>query len=209
MEATSSYWKPPTSCRPRRRYASARTNLGGLWCWSCGHRRDDLAPQNAPHGRAAHRFTVRKVSLTWVELSGLEPLTSCMPSGGSTSTHVHPCRSPSSRVPASPPASGWVAVLPCCTAPIRGRRAPPAAELEAWPAATLGNRLQAHAARRTALSGQAAPDARPSATPPPGSAQGAAATTATGSSPPQPPRASPDHTSNFRFCLLWRRSWGA
>jgi hypothetical protein len=41
-----------------------------------------------------------------VELSGLEPLTSCMPSGGSTSTRVHPCRSPSSRVPASPPASG-------------------------------------------------------------------------------------------------------
>jgi hypothetical protein len=37
-----------------------------------------------------------------VEASGLEPLTSCMPSGGSTSTRVHPCRSPSSRVPASP-----------------------------------------------------------------------------------------------------------
>jgi len=32
--------------------------------------------------------------------------TSCMPSGGTTSTHVHPCSSPSSRVPASPPASG-------------------------------------------------------------------------------------------------------
>jgi hypothetical protein len=41
-----------------------------------------------------------------VELSGLEPLTSCMPSGGSTSTRVSPCRSPSSRVPARPPASG-------------------------------------------------------------------------------------------------------
>jgi hypothetical protein len=38
--------------------------------------------------------------------SGLEPMTSCMPSGGSTSTRVHPCRSPSSRVRASPPASG-------------------------------------------------------------------------------------------------------
>ena len=40
-----------------------------------------------------------------VELSGLEPLTSCMPSGGSTSTRVHTRRSPSSRVPARPPAS--------------------------------------------------------------------------------------------------------
>jgi hypothetical protein len=50
-----------------------------------------------------------------VELSGLEPLTSCMPSGGSTSTRVHPRRSPSSRVPASSPASAPVAVLSCCT----------------------------------------------------------------------------------------------
>ena len=41
-----------------------------------------------------------------VELSGLEPLTSCMPSGGSTSTRVHPCRSPSSRVPHVPPRPG-------------------------------------------------------------------------------------------------------
>ena len=41
-----------------------------------------------------------------VELSGLEPLTSCMPSGGRTSTRVYPCRSPSSRVPARPHASG-------------------------------------------------------------------------------------------------------
>ena len=53
-----------------------------------------------------------------VELSGLEPLTSCMPSGGRTSTRVHPCRSQSSRVPASPPVSRCVAVLPCCTAAI-------------------------------------------------------------------------------------------
>ena len=53
-----------------------------------------------------------------VELSGLEPLTSCMPSGGSTSTRIHLCRSPSSRVPASPPASAPVAVLSCCTAAI-------------------------------------------------------------------------------------------
>ena len=39
-------------------------------------------------------------------------------SGGSTSTRVHPRRSPSSRVPASPPASAPVAVLSCCTAAI-------------------------------------------------------------------------------------------
>jgi len=50
-----------------------------------------------------------------VELSGLEPLTSCMPSGGSTSTRVHPCRSPSLHVPARPPLSMHVAVLSCCT----------------------------------------------------------------------------------------------
>ena len=59
-----------------------------------------------------------------VELSGLEPLTSCMPSGGSTSTRVHPCRSPSSPVPARPPPSACVAVLPCCTAPIRAEGHP-------------------------------------------------------------------------------------
>jgi Transposase IS116/IS110/IS902 family len=35
--------------------------------------------------------------------------------GGSTSTRVHLCRSPSSRVPARPPPSACVAILPCCT----------------------------------------------------------------------------------------------
>jgi hypothetical protein len=52
-----------------------------------------------------------------VELSGLEPLTSCMPSGGSTSTRVHTRRSPSSRIPVRPRGSAPVAVLTCCTAP--------------------------------------------------------------------------------------------
>jgi hypothetical protein len=75
-------------------------------------------PSECPSWRNTHRFSVRIISLTWVELSGLEPLTSCMPSGGSTSTRVYPCRSLSSRVPASPPASVSVAVLPCCTAAI-------------------------------------------------------------------------------------------
>jgi hypothetical protein len=41
-----------------------------------------------------------------------------MPSHGSTSTRVHTRRPPSSRVPASPPASAPVAVLSCCTAAI-------------------------------------------------------------------------------------------
>jgi hypothetical protein len=38
-----------------------------------------------------------------VELRRFELLTSCIPSGGSTSTHVHPRTSPSLPVPASPP----------------------------------------------------------------------------------------------------------
>ena len=59
-----------------------------------------------------------------VELSGLEPLTSCMPSGGSTSTRVHTRRSPSLQVLHGPPESAHVAVLPCCTAPIRAEEHP-------------------------------------------------------------------------------------
>ena len=47
--------------------------------WPDGHHPVDLAPQNAPHGGHAHRFRIRIMRLTWVELSGLEPLTSCMP----------------------------------------------------------------------------------------------------------------------------------
>jgi hypothetical protein len=55
------------------------------------------------------------ISLTWVELRGFEPRTSCMPSAGSTSTAVHLCRSPSQAVRISPPGSRPVAVLSCCT----------------------------------------------------------------------------------------------
>ncbi len=51
-----------------------------------------------------------------VELSGLEPLTSCMPSGGSTSTRVHHRRSPSRDVLHGPPPSAPVAVHLCCNA---------------------------------------------------------------------------------------------
>jgi hypothetical protein len=36
-------------------------------------------PSECPSEGNAHRFCVRIQSLTWVELSGLEPLTSCMP----------------------------------------------------------------------------------------------------------------------------------
>src|SRR5580693_6963366 len=61
-----------------------------------------------------------------VELRRFELLTSCLPSGGSTSTRVHPRRSPSSCVPARPPLSVCVAVLPCCTAPVPRRGSVPA-----------------------------------------------------------------------------------
>ena len=55
------------------------------------------------------------ICLTWVELRGFEPLTSCMPSAGSTSTAVRLCRSPSQEVRARPVKSAPVAVLSCCT----------------------------------------------------------------------------------------------
>jgi hypothetical protein len=65
-----------------------------------------------------------------VELRGLEPLASCMPSGGSISTRVHSRRSLSQRVSCSVPPSAPVAVLPCCTALLAERitRAQPAAQ---------------------------------------------------------------------------------
>jgi hypothetical protein len=56
------------------------------------------------------------ICLTWVELRGFEPRTSCMPSAGSTSIGVHPRRSPSWSIHQDSPPSGPVAVLPCCTA---------------------------------------------------------------------------------------------
>jgi hypothetical protein len=55
------------------------------------------------------------ISLTWVELRGFEPLTSCMPSTGRTSTSVYRRRSPSQSVYASPARSAPVAVFSCCT----------------------------------------------------------------------------------------------
>jgi|CZKW01.1.fsa_nt_gi hypothetical protein len=55
--------------------------------------------------------------LTWVELWGFEPQTSCMPYSGTTSTRVHHRRSPSHDVRINPPESRPVAVLSCCTLP--------------------------------------------------------------------------------------------
>jgi hypothetical protein len=57
----------------------------------------------------------RIMSLTWVELWGFEPQTSCMPSSGNPSTRVHSRRPQSRSVHPGPPASRPVAVLPCCT----------------------------------------------------------------------------------------------
>jgi hypothetical protein len=74
--------------------------------WSDGQLPADLAPQNAPQTGRLIGSASENLLLTRVELSGLEPLTSCMPSQGSTSTRVHPCRSPSSLVLASPSTSG-------------------------------------------------------------------------------------------------------
>jgi hypothetical protein len=55
------------------------------------------------------------ICLTWVELRGFEPLTSCMPSTGSTSTAVRLCRSLSQGVRTNPAKSAPVAVLSRCT----------------------------------------------------------------------------------------------
>ena len=65
-----------------------------------------------------------------VELRGLEPLTPCLQTTGSGSTHVHPRRSPSQDVQLGPLRSRPVAVLPCCAhylgpGPSRGPAAGP------------------------------------------------------------------------------------
>jgi hypothetical protein len=67
-----------TSCRPRRRSRPPGQPLTDV---HAGHAPNGwmILPSECPSHAAAHRFTVRKVPLTWVELSGLEPLTSCMP----------------------------------------------------------------------------------------------------------------------------------
>ena len=47
--------------------------------WSGGQLPADLAPQNAPQAGTLIGSAFENLLLTWVELSGLEPLTSCMP----------------------------------------------------------------------------------------------------------------------------------
>ena len=47
--------------------------------WSDGQLPTDLAPQNAPQGGTLIGSEFENMRLNWVELSGLEPLTSCMP----------------------------------------------------------------------------------------------------------------------------------
>ena len=49
--------------------------------WSDGQLPADLAPQNAPQRETLIGSAFELCCLTWVELSGLEPLTSCMPCG--------------------------------------------------------------------------------------------------------------------------------
>jgi hypothetical protein len=47
--------------------------------WSDDQLPADLAPQNAPQAGTLIGSAFENFLLTWVELSGLEPLTSCMP----------------------------------------------------------------------------------------------------------------------------------
>src|SRR5215471_18728838 len=81
--------------------------------WNC--------PSNAPWGGIGHRFTIRILSLTWVELRGLEPLASCMPSTGSTSTRVYRRRSPSQSVRTSPPDPHQLLYFPAVSASLPGQ----------------------------------------------------------------------------------------
>ena len=60
-------------------------------------------------------FKIWAGSFCLVELRGLEPLTPCLQTEGSTSTAVCLCRSASQGVRSGPPGSWPVAVLSCCT----------------------------------------------------------------------------------------------
>ena len=92
-----------------------------------------------------------RISLLTSGAKRLEPLTSCMPSGGSMSTCVSLCRSPSSRVPAS----AQVAVLPAVPLP-SPPNTPAATQMQPDQRQLLYIRLQVRAAQRTAdLIGQA------------------------------------------------------
>ena len=77
LESRAARRSHPRPSNPRDRRMKKAQCL--RYRWPGGHRPVELAPQNAPHGAHAHRFLIRIMYLTWVELSGLEPLTSCMP----------------------------------------------------------------------------------------------------------------------------------
>jgi hypothetical protein len=47
-----------------------------------------VCPSGCPSTAAFHRFSVRIIFFTWVELRGLEPLASCMPWNPTPSTTV-------------------------------------------------------------------------------------------------------------------------
>lgn len=79
---------------------------------------------------------IRNIIFTWVKLWSFEPQTSCMPSAGNTSTRVRSRRSSSYSVRSSPPRSGSVAVLLCCTA--QHERRPPSRHVISPPTAPLG-----------------------------------------------------------------------
>src|SRR2546429_9311882 len=67
------------------------------------------------------------ISLTWVELRGFEPRTSCMPSAAGTSTTAFPPSSPPQGVPTSPARPAPVPALSAHTGrpPPPGRPYPP------------------------------------------------------------------------------------
>jgi hypothetical protein len=77
------------------------------------------------HSRVGFEDRNMLMSCENVELRGFDPRTSCMPSAGSTSTHVHLRRSPSWNVHPRPYRSGPVAalraVLPRASTNVRAR----------------------------------------------------------------------------------------
>src|SRR6266542_2761348 len=100
----------PASAGPPRREAAQTRDLHE----QPGRRfRSPRRPSGTLHGPYAQQVSeLRKFHE--VELSALDLLTSCMPSPGSTSTRVHPRRSPSLSVHPQPSKSPHVAVLSCC-----------------------------------------------------------------------------------------------
>jgi hypothetical protein len=68
-----------TACRSQRRYVPTEPAILGVTAGQAAIAGPDLAPRNAPQRVGSHRFKMRIMPLTWVELWGFEPQTSCMP----------------------------------------------------------------------------------------------------------------------------------